>query len=73
MSPTNDWWQAIQDYDFDDAYFNDVGSSNDCEDNDDDWTNSESEREEEAEFNFVNPIVGEMYVYMQHHYDKEPM
>ena len=73
MSSTNDWWQAIQDYDFDDAYFNDVGSSNDCEDNDDDWTDSESEREEEAEFNFVNPIVGEMYVYMQRHYDKEPM
>ena len=36
MSFRNDWWQAIQDYDFDDAYFNDVGSSNDCEDNDDD-------------------------------------
>ena len=64
MASGNDWWQAIQDYDFDDAYFNDVGSSNDCEDNDDDLTDSESEREEEAEFNFMNPIVREMYVYM---------
>ena len=73
MASRNDWWQANQDYDFDDAYFNDVGSSNDCEDNDDDWTDSESEREKEAEFNFVNHIVGEMYVYMQRHYDKEPM
>ena len=31
---------------------------------DDDWTDSDSEREEEAEFNLVNPIVGEMYAYM---------
>ena len=73
MASENDWWQAIQDYDFDDAYFNDVGSSNDCDDTDDDWTDSESECEEETEFNFVNPIVREMSVYMQHHYDKEPM
>ena len=40
---------------------------------DDDWTDSDSEREEEAEFNLVNPIVGEMYAYMQRHYDKQPM
>ena len=64
MTSGNDWWQAIQEYDFDDAYFNDVGFSNDCEDNDDDWTDSEAEREEEAEFNLVNPIVGKMYAYM---------
>ena len=32
----NDRWQAIQEYDFDDAYFNDVGSSNDDDANDDD-------------------------------------
>ena len=70
MAFGNAWWQAIQDYDFDDAYFNDVGSNNDCESNDGDWTDSKSEREEEAEFNLVNPIVGEMYTYMQRHYDK---
>ncbi|KAK9986893.1 hypothetical protein SO802_031844 [Lithocarpus litseifolius] len=64
---------AFQEYDFDDVYFNNVGSSNICEDNDDDWTNSESEREEEADFNLVNPIVEEMYEYMQRHYDKPPM
>ena len=75
MAFENDWWQAIQEYDFDDAYFNNVGSSNDSEsnDDDDDWTDSDSEREEEAEFNLVNPIVEEMYAYMQQHYDKQPM
>ena len=74
MASGNDWWQAIQEYDFDDAYFNNVGSSNDSEfDDDDDWTDLDSESEEEAEFNLVNPIVGEMYAYMQRHYDKQPM
>ena len=73
MASRNDRSHVFQEYDFDDAYFNDVGSNNFCEDNDDEWTNSESEREEEAEFNLVNPIVGEMYVYMQQHYDKQPM
>ena len=74
MAYGNDWWRAIQEYDFDDAYFNNIGSSNDCEfDDDDDWTDSDSEREEEAKFNLVNPIVGEMYAYMQRHYDKQPM
>ena len=65
MAFGNDWWRAIQEYDFDDAYFNNVGSSNDCEfDDDDDWTDLDFEHEEEAEFNLVNPIVGEMYAYM---------
>ena len=76
MASQNDWWRAIQEYDFDDAYFNNVGSSNDCEfdvDDDDDWTDSDSEREEQVESNLVNPIVGEMYAYMQRHYDKQPM
>ena len=74
MAYGNDWWRAIQEYDFDDAYFNNIGSSNDCKfDDDDDWTDSDSEREEETEFNLVNLIVGEMYVYMQRHYDKQPM
>nr|POF22927.1 hypothetical protein CFP56_51532 [Quercus suber] len=65
--------KAVQEYDFDDAYFNNVGSSNDSEENDDDWPDSEFEREEEAKFNLVNPIVEEMYAYMQRHYDKQPM
>nr|POE78206.1 hypothetical protein CFP56_62005 [Quercus suber] len=65
--------KAVQEYDFDDAYFNNVGSSNDSEENDDDWPDSKFEREEEAKFNLVNPIVGEMYAYMQRHYDKQPM
>ena len=73
MASGNDWWPAIQEHDFDDAYFNDIGSSNYCEANDDDWTEAESEHEEEAKFNLVNPIVGEMYAYMQRHYDKQPM
>ena len=45
MASENDWWQAIQEYDFDDAYFNDVTSNNDCESNDGDWTYLESEWE----------------------------
>ena len=73
MAFRNDWWRAIQEYDLDDAYFNNFGSSNDCEANDDDWTDSEFEHEEEAEFNLVNPIVREMYAYMQWHYDKQLM
>ena len=73
MAFGNDQSHAFQEYDFDDAYFNGVGSNNVCEDNDDDWIDSKSEREEEVEFNLVNPIVGEMYAYMQQHYDKQPM
>ena len=73
MASGNDWWRAIQEYDFDDAYFNNVTSSNDCESNDGDWTYLESEWEEEEKFNLVNPIVEEMYAYMRRHYDKQPM
>nr|POE97676.1 hypothetical protein CFP56_06489 [Quercus suber] len=73
MASGNDWWHVVQEYDFDDAYFNNVGSSNDCEENDDHWLDLEFEHEEEAEFNLVNPIVGEIYAYMQRHYDKQPM
>nr|POE86135.1 hypothetical protein CFP56_07242 [Quercus suber] len=65
--------EVTEEYDFDNAYFNDVSSSNDCEENDDDWTDLESGCEEEAEFNLVNPIVREMYAYIQRHYDKQPM
>ena len=34
------------------------------------WSPNEKE---EAKFNLVNPIVEEMYAYMQRHYDKQPM
>ena len=45
MAFGNDWSHAFQEYDLDDAYFNDVGSNNVCEDNDDGWSDSKSERE----------------------------
>ena len=48
MAFGNEWWRAIQEYDFDDAYFNNVGSSNDSEFDDDDWIDLDSESEEEA-------------------------
>ncbi|KAK7857095.1 hypothetical protein CFP56_019784 [Quercus suber] len=70
---SNNAYIKMSKYDFDNAYFNDVSSSNDCEENDDDWTDLESGCEEEAEFNLVNPIVREMYAYIQRHYDKQPM
>ena len=64
MASGNDQWWVIQEYDFDDA--NNVDSSNGDDLNDDDWTDSECDsKEEEAEFNLVNPIVREMYAYMQ--------
>nr|POF05001.1 hypothetical protein CFP56_65768 [Quercus suber] len=43
MASGKDWLRAFQQYDFDDAYFNDVASNDACEDNDDDWTNSKSD------------------------------
>ena len=72
MALENEWLGAFQQYDFDDAYFNNVASNDAYEDNDNDWTDSECDSEE-AEFNLVNPIVGEIYVYMQWHFDKQPM
>ena len=72
MASKNEWLGAFQQYDFDDAYFNNVASNDACEDNDNDWTNSKCDSEE-AEFNLVNPIVGEIYAYMQWHFDKQPM
>ncbi|KAF3973035.1 hypothetical protein CMV_003516 [Castanea mollissima] len=34
---------------------------------------AEFDSEDEAKFDFVNPIVGEMFAYMQRHYDKQLM
>ena len=45
MASGNACWRAIKEYDFDDAYFNDVGSSNDCEDNDDDWSSNAKKKQ----------------------------
>ena len=73
MVSGNEWLGVFQRYDFDDAYFNDVASNDAREDNDDDWMDLECDSEEEVEFNLVNPIVEEMYVYMQRHFDKQPM
>ena len=64
MAWENEWLGAFQQYDFDDAYFNDVASNDAREDNENVWTNSQCDNEE-VEFNFVNPIVQEMYAYMQ--------
>ncbi|KAK9991338.1 hypothetical protein SO802_026323 [Lithocarpus litseifolius] len=33
----------------------------------------ECDSEDEVEFDFVNPLVGDMFAYMQQHYDKQPM
>ena len=64
MASVNEWLDTFLQYDFDDA--NNVDSSNGGDLNDDDWTDSECDsKEEEAEFNLVNPIVREMYAYMQ--------
>ena len=73
MASRNEWLGEFQQYDFDDAYFNDVASNDARESNDDDWMDSECDSEKEVEFNLVNPIVGEMYAYMQWHFNKQQM
>ena len=73
MASRNEWLDTFLGYDSNDAYFNDVDSNNANEDNDDDWTDSECDSEEEVEFNLVNPMVGEMYANMQRHFEKQPM
>ena len=65
--------EAFLRYDFDDSYFNDVNVNATCEDTDEDNSDSECDSEDEVEFDFVNPLVGEMFAYMQRHYDKQPM
>ena len=74
MESGNEWLDTFLQYDFDGAYFNNVDSSNGSDLNDDDWRDLECDNEEEeAEFNVVNPIVGEMNAYMQQNFDKQPM
>lgn len=40
------------------------------EDNDYYWSGLECGSEDEADFDFVNLMVGEMFAYLQGHYDK---
>ena len=74
MVSRSEWLDAFLAYDFDKSYFdnvdaNDVGDDSD----DDDWWGSECDSKDEAMFDFVNPLIGEMFAYMQRHYDKKPM
>ncbi|XP_075657952.1 uncharacterized protein LOC142627934 [Castanea sativa] len=68
-----EWLDAFLRYDFDDLYFNDVNVDAACEYTNKDNSNSECDNKDEVEFEFVNPLVGEMFAYMQQHYDKQPM
>ena len=74
MTSRSEWLDEFLAYDFDESYFDNVdvdGASDDT--NDDDWCGSKCDSKDEAEFDFVNPLVGEMFTYMQQHYDKQPM
>ena len=65
MASRTKWLDAFLRYDFDDSYFNDVNVVVACKDIDDDNLNLECDGEDEAEFDFLNPLVGEMFAYMQ--------
>ena len=74
MTSRSEWLDAFLAYDFEELYFNNVDYDDAGHDtDDDDWWGSECDCEDEAEFDFVNPLVGEMFAYMQLHYDKQPM
>ena len=45
---------------------NEENSDLECDSKDE----AECDNEDEAKFDFVNPIVREMFAYMQRHYDK---
>ena len=72
------WLDAFLHYDFDNSYFDDVNvdapsgftdeenSDSECDSKDE----AECDSEDEAEFDLVNPIVREMFAYMQRQYDK---
>ena len=74
MASRSEWLDTFLAYDFDKSYFDNVDADDAGDDtDDDDWWGSECDSEDEAEFEFVNPLVGEMFAYMQRHYDKQPM
>ncbi|KAK4581163.1 hypothetical protein RGQ29_024728 [Quercus rubra] len=74
MASRSEWLDAFLAYDFDESYFNNVDDDDVGHDtDDDDWWGSECDSKDEAKFDFVNPLVGEMFTYMQQHYNKQPM
>ena len=70
MASRAEWLDAFLRYDFDDSYFDDVNVNAPSGFTDEENSDSKCDSEDEAEFDFVNPIVGEMFAYMQRHYDK---
>ncbi|KAK9997935.1 hypothetical protein SO802_017538 [Lithocarpus litseifolius] len=65
MASRTEWLNAFLAYDFDEPYFNNIDYDDASHDtDDDDWWGSECDSEDEAEFDFVNPLVGEMFAYM---------
>ena len=67
------WLDAFLRYDFDDSYFDNFNVDAPSGFIDKENSDSKCDSEDEAKFDFVNPIVGEMFAYMQWHYDKQPM
>ena len=70
MASGAEWLDAFLHYDFDNSYFDDVNVDAPSGFTDEENSDSKCDSEDEAEFDFVNPIVGEMFAYMQRHYDK---
>ena len=60
-----EWLDAFLLYDFDDSYFDDVNVDAPSGFTNEENSDSKCDSEDEAEFDFVNPIVGEMFAYMQ--------
>ena len=70
MASGAEWLDAFLHYDFDDSYFDDVNVDTPSGFTDEENSDSKCDSKDKAEFDFVNPIVGEMFTYMQRHYDK---
>ena len=60
MASRSEWLDVFLAYDFDESYFKNIDYDDAGHDtDDDDWWGSECDSEDEAEFDFVNPLVGE--------------
>ena len=70
MASGAEWLDAFLRYDFDDSYFDDVNVDAPSGFTDEENSDSKCDSKDKAEFDFVNPIVEEMFAYMQRHYDK---
>nr|POF26915.1 protein alp1-like [Quercus suber] len=58
MASRSEWLDAFLAYDFDESYFDAMGADDAGDDtNDDNWWGSECDSNDEAEFDFVNPLV----------------